>query len=101
MFLKKVFGSSDGQIIFKCHQAYIRNFPALRKTLSCGDNPKHGFNPTWVSSNRALIGSHHKSIKYSTNESMILLKTWVFSKKNGVLECPLRLTLKDPGGGLL
>ena len=34
-----------------------------------------GFYPNTVfSSNRALIGSHHKSIKYSSNESTGLLK---------------------------
>ena len=44
-----------------------------------------GFNPTLVfSSNHAVIGPHHKSIKYSTNESMILLKTLLFNENTGV-----------------
>ena len=44
-----------------------------------------GFYPNTVfSSNRALIGSHHKSIKYSSNESTVYLKLRVFDENFGV-----------------
>ena len=59
------------------------------------------FNPIPVfSSNRALIGPHHMSIQYSTNESPVLLKTpevWEENTGAGVqnpwIICPLMFTL--------
>ena len=76
--------SSSKNINFVLFRSYFFHSELSFQSLR-GHSQIWVFNLTLVfSSNHTLIGLHHKSIKYSTNESTVLLKNRVFDENTGV-----------------